>query len=173
MTSQTPEENKTYKEIKAEIRKTEYFKSLDENGNPPEVTEIEEFATQLSKSVRYSSGRGQYDAFPDCQDAYLDGVETAIAMMYIDLTGTPKSEGMLAKFNHHQLQKAREEERDRILSVVADALAENCELFVANDVKFSIAQAITHSELDQDKVIAIAKDQLSKNIDIIKRVGNG
>lgn len=74
-----------------------------------DTREVEEFATQLSKSVRYSSGRGQYDAFPDCQDAYLDGVETAIAMMYIDLTGSPKSEGMLAKFLHHQLQKARQD----------------------------------------------------------------
>ena len=30
-----------------------------------------------------------------------------------------------------------------------------------------------HSELDQDKVIAIAKDQLSKNIDVIKKMSNG
>lgn len=73
---------------------------------------VEEFATQLSKSVRYSSGRGQYDAFPDCQDAYLDGVETAIAMMYIDLTGGYKSEGMLAKFIQQERQTSQERERE-------------------------------------------------------------
>jgi hypothetical protein len=85
----------------------------------------EEFATQLSKSVRYSSGRGQYDAFPDCQDAYLDGVETAVAMMYIDLTGGHKSEGMLAKFLHQELQKAREQRKGWKGYVVVDPQADN------------------------------------------------
>lgn len=72
------------------------------------VGAVEEIARALSQSIRYSCGKGQYDAQPDCQAAYLDGVETAIAMMYIDLTGSPKSQGMLAKFRHHQLQKARQ-----------------------------------------------------------------
>ena len=77
---------------------------------------IEEFAKELSEKVRYYAGKGQYPNDQVIQKAYLDGVETAIGMMYIDLTGTPKSEGMLAKFLHQELQKAREEERDRILN---------------------------------------------------------
>jgi len=53
------------------------------------------FAKELSEKVRYFAGKGQYDEEPERRSAYLDGVETAIGMMYIDLTGTPKSVGML------------------------------------------------------------------------------
>jgi hypothetical protein len=83
---------------------------------------IEEFTTNLSRSVRYSAGLGQYDTLPDCQNAYLDGVNTAIAMMYIDLTGSPKSEGMLAKFHHQELQKAREQRDKEVVKAIDKAL---------------------------------------------------
>jgi hypothetical protein len=55
----------------------------------------EEFAKTLSQKVRYFCGEGQYEKGSQEQQAYIDGVETAIGMMYIDLTGTPKTEGML------------------------------------------------------------------------------
>lgn len=56
---------------------------------------VDEFAQKLSEKVRYFCGKGQYEENSDEQKAYIDGVETAIGMMYIDLTGTPKSKGML------------------------------------------------------------------------------
>lgn len=74
----------------------------------------ENFVRDLSESVRYFANVNQYPIDSDEQKAYLEGVQTAIAMMYIDLTGTPKSEGMLAKFLHQELQKAREEQNKHI-----------------------------------------------------------
>lgn len=53
---------------------------------------IEEFAKELSEKVRYFANVNQYPDESDEQKAYLEGVQTAIAMMYIDLTGTPKEE---------------------------------------------------------------------------------
>ena len=73
--------------------------------------EIERIARALSQSIRYSCGKGQYDTLPDLQDAYIDGVETAIAMMYIDLTGTPKSKGILAS-----LTEAHKVEMEKMVS---------------------------------------------------------
>lgn len=61
------------------------------------VEDVEQIARAISQSVRHYCGKGQYDTLPDCQDAYLDGVDTAIGMMYLDLTGTPKSKGILAQ----------------------------------------------------------------------------
>lgn len=60
---------------------------------PPDI--IAEFMKELSGKVRWSSGHGQYP--PDSPEAlaYRDGVETAIGMMYIDLTGGVKNKGML------------------------------------------------------------------------------
>ncbi len=55
----------------------------------------EEFAKELSEKVRFYAGKGQYHDDEVSQKTYLDGVSTAIAMMYIDLTGTPKTKGML------------------------------------------------------------------------------
>lgn len=126
----------------------------------------EEFANKLSSSIRYSAGKGQYEAFPDCQDAYLDGVETAIAMMYIDLTGTPKTKGMLTKFLHHQLQKARQDWlREEIVKLEGEKLPKTNEhgsrsFFVGAgaqmrmDTHNQALQTIIdryHFELDQDK----------------------
>jgi hypothetical protein len=55
----------------------------------------EVFAKEFSEKVRFYAGKGQYPDDEVSQKTYLDGVDTAIAMMYIDLTGTPKTKGML------------------------------------------------------------------------------
>ncbi len=106
---------------------------------------IEEFAKELSEKVRYYAGKGQYPNDQVIQKAYLDGVETAIGMMYIDLTGTPKSEGMLAKFLHQELQKARAEMLHK-LHLCAIGKYEGDAL---ENVKAQIKEY--QSELDQDK----------------------
>jgi hypothetical protein len=73
---------------------SEHVKGLAKH--TPEPNEVERIARAISQSVRMYCGKGQYDTLHDCQDAYLDGVDTAIGMMYLDLTGTPKSKGILA-----------------------------------------------------------------------------
>lgn len=62
---------------------------------PEEKEVVEKFARELSEKVRHFAGKGQYEEEPERRSAYLDGVETVIGMMYIDLTGTPKTKGML------------------------------------------------------------------------------
>ena len=61
---------------------------------------------------------------------------------------------------HHQLQKAREEAEKKVLSITGDAIEENTAFYeqkyggnyeqCGRDIKFSIAEAMHHSELDQD-----------------------
>jgi hypothetical protein len=73
------------------------------------IEEIEKFATELGEKVKYFSGQGQYEIDSIENKAYKDGVDTAIGMMYIDLTGTPKTDGMLKKFANSIQQQTREE----------------------------------------------------------------
>ena len=51
------EEVPTYKEIKEEIKKTDYFRSLDEDGNPPD-TEME----RTLRAIRPKLSTDQMDA---------------------------------------------------------------------------------------------------------------
>ena len=82
---------------------------------------VEAFTKELTKKVRHMAGEGQYTEEPERRSAYLDGVETALAMMYIDLTGTPKTKGML----HTALTTIAQEERERILRKINSKTAPN------------------------------------------------
>ena len=92
---------------------------------------VESFTEELANKVRFFSGMGQYSNDHQEQKAYLDGVSTAIGMMSIDLTGTPKSKGMLDKY----ATQIRAEERERILDILdgmEDHTARNVVLFHLN-----------------------------------------
>lgn len=80
--------------------------------NKPIPERVEEFAKNLSASVRKFAGYGQYPDDGVEQKAYRDGVETAIGMMYIDITGTPKTSGMLVPLLTETDQQARDEEKE-------------------------------------------------------------
>lgn len=56
---------------------------------------VEETAKEIIDKVKHFAGKGQYDEEPERREAYLDGVDTAMAMLYIDLVGTPKTKGFL------------------------------------------------------------------------------
>lgn len=65
------------------------------NGLPHSNDEvIEEFINELMTRARYVKGN-QYPDGSEEYKAYQTGFESALAMVYIDLTGTPKSQGML------------------------------------------------------------------------------
>lgn len=117
-----------------------------EKAMPKDYQEIEEIARTVSQSVRMYCGKGQYDAWPDCQDAYLDGVETAIGMMYLDLTGTPKSQGVLTTYGNARELEGVEKERMRIWSEIVE---------LADDYT---GELITHLD-DIDKITRPALDQ--------------
>lgn len=83
------------------------------------------FAKELSQSVRYFCGKGQYEENSDEQKAYLDGVETAIGMMFIDITETPKSKGLFTTAMQRAYEVGREEnplkgERRRIIEQIRE-----------------------------------------------------
>lgn len=56
---------------------------------------VEKFAQELSEKVHHYATPNQYVDGSAEQKAYLDGVSTAMGMAYIDLTGSPKSKGMV------------------------------------------------------------------------------
>ena len=50
---------------------------------------------KLIGSARYMSGYGQYEKDTPEHKAYLSGVATATTILYIDLEGTPKTNGFI------------------------------------------------------------------------------
>lgn len=71
--------------------------------------QVEDFAKDMSADVRWSSGYGQYEKDSAEQQAYIDGVTTAISMMYIGLTGSPKTIGKLTQALQERDRIAKEE----------------------------------------------------------------
>ena len=83
--------------------------------NPTPEKTVEETAKEIIAKVKHFAGTGQYPENPELEKAYLDGVNTAMAMLYIDLVGTPKSKGFL-KAERQKREEMVEAERERILS---------------------------------------------------------
>lgn len=99
---------------------------------------IANFAKEISTSVRYFCGKGQYEENTLEQKAYLDGVETAIGMMYIDLIETPKNKGKLSTL----IEQTRKEEQDRIVEMIEENLP--------NEYKFSYDSSIDITEIPDE-----------------------
>lgn len=74
----------------------------------PEVTEIEEVVEDFVKGMWYVTGESQYPEGAE-KKSYHQGFSDAVAMAYIELTGTPKSKGLINKLLLSQQQKHREE----------------------------------------------------------------
>lgn len=72
--------------------------------------------------------------------------------MYIDLTGGHKSEGMLTKFLHQELQKAREEVRQETMRKVMDRMRklvdDPSEYIYLEEIEETLYE-LDQSELDQ------------------------
>jgi hypothetical protein len=76
---------------------------------PKDYQEIERIAKEITDKVCYYATPNQYVADSEEQKAYLEGVSTAIAMLYIDLTGTPKTKGILASLTEaHKVETEKE-----------------------------------------------------------------
>ena len=58
---------------------------------------VEEVAEKLNEGTLYMAMPNQYPENSVEKIAYADGVKTAAAFVYIDLTGTPKSKGILTQ----------------------------------------------------------------------------
>ena len=72
------------------------------------IKPVEAVAKDLSKGVRFFSGYGQYEKGSPESEAYLNGVETAIGMMFIDLTDSPKSKGVITQDRTQLIEAACE-----------------------------------------------------------------
>lgn len=84
----------------------------------PEEREIEEVVEDFVKGMWYVTGESQYPEGAE-KKSYHQGFSDAVAMAYIELTGTPKSKGLIDKLllsqqqkHREELQKAREERVD-------------------------------------------------------------
>lgn len=64
--------------------------------------EEEAFVKELRDKVYLYSGKGQYKENSPEEEAYQDGVDTACAMMSIELLGFKKN-GMLSKFRRQPI----------------------------------------------------------------------
>lgn len=78
------------------------------------IKSVEEFTQEVLKAAKYITGEGQYSEGSDGQNDYRQGFTDALAMVNIELTGTPKSRGKLTQRD----QQIREEERRRVCEVV-------------------------------------------------------
>ena len=89
---------------------------------PSQQEEIERTAKEITDKVRYYATPNQYVTDSEEQKAYLEGVSTAIAMLYIDLTGTPKSKGILASLTEAhkvEMEKMEKEYQDGISKIAS------------------------------------------------------
>ena len=68
----------------------------------PSVEETEETAKAIIEKVRHYATPPQHPDNSAEAKAYLEGVNTAMAMLYIDLTGTPKVKGFLTTYAETQ-----------------------------------------------------------------------
>jgi len=68
----------------------------------PSVEETEETAKATIEKVRHYATPHQHPDNSAEAKAYLEGVNTAMAMPYIDLTGTPKVKGFLTTYAETQ-----------------------------------------------------------------------
>ena len=68
----------------------------------PSVEETEETAKATIEKVRHYATPHQHPDNSVEAKAYLEGVNTAMAMLYIDLTGTPKVKGFLTTYAETQ-----------------------------------------------------------------------
>jgi len=68
----------------------------------PSVEEAEETAKAIIEKVRHYATPHQHPDNSAEAKAYLEGVNTAMAMLYIDLTGTPKVKGFLTTYAETQ-----------------------------------------------------------------------
>ena len=66
------------------------------------IPSVEETAKAIIAKVRYYATSHQYPDNSAEAKAYREGVNTAMAMLYIDLTGTPKVKGFLTTYAETQ-----------------------------------------------------------------------
>jgi len=78
----------------------------------PSVEEPEETAKAIIENVRHCATPHQHPDNSVEAKAYLEGVNTAMAMLYIDLTGTPKVKGFLTTYAETQRLALLTELRD-------------------------------------------------------------
>ena len=78
----------------------------------PSVEETEETAKATIEKVRHCATPHQHPDNSVEAKAYLEGVNTAMAMLYIDLTGTPKVKGFLTTYAETQRLALLTELRD-------------------------------------------------------------
>ena len=76
------------------------------------VVEPEETAKAIIENVRHYATPHQHPDNSAEAKAYLEGVNTAMAMLYIDLTGTPKVKGFLTTYAETQRLALLTELRD-------------------------------------------------------------
>jgi hypothetical protein len=91
------------------VDQNEMFKKYNNMTQPHTDAEI---VSMLSQCIRYFTGKGQYEEGSEEQKAYLDGVETAIGMMCIDLIGTPKTVGILSQVRKEAYEEGKRDERE-------------------------------------------------------------
>jgi len=66
------------------------------------IPSVEETAKAIIENVRHCATPHQHPDNSVEAKAYLEGVNTAMAMLYIDLTGTPKVKGFLTTYAETQ-----------------------------------------------------------------------
>ena len=76
------------------------------------IPNVEETAKEIIDKVKYYAICNQYPDNSEEAKAYLEGINTAMAMLYIDLTGAPKAKGFLTTYAKTQRTALLTELRD-------------------------------------------------------------
>ena len=124
--------------------------------------EVEEVVEDFVKGMWYVTGESQYPEGAE-KKSYHQGFSDAVAMAYIELTGTPKSKGLIDKLLLSQQQKHREElqkaRQDWLQEEIVRLEVEQEKYSMSGSAEYDLVtwQALQtiidryHSELDQDK----------------------
>lgn len=107
------------------------YKSIEE--------QVEEKSTQILEGARYVTGN-QYPEDSEEYKAYQSGFEAALAMVYIELTGTPKTIGKLTQALQERDRIAREE--------IAKRIEELPETYDSDD-RWGMCPSVDREELDK------------------------
>ena len=81
------------------------------------IPSVEETAKAIIEKVRHYATPHQHPDNSAEAKAYLEGVNTAMAMLYIDLTGTPKVKGFLTTYAETQRLALLTELRESIQTI--------------------------------------------------------
>ena len=111
------------------------------------IPSIEETAKAIIEKVQHYATCHPYPNNSAVAKAYLEGINTAMAMLYIDLTGTPKVKGFLTTYAEVQRTALLTELRESIQTINLYDWNDQTQAMIKEEIKAHINKLINPTKL--------------------------